>query len=79
MSARIVRVRLVPSDPYKVMRGRAVFIWSGEHRLWWRPHYAGYTSKIEEAGIYTFEDAFAHTRHCGPEKKIVFELAGADS
>ena len=33
------------------------YIWSFEHNKWWAPHSIGYTSNIDEAGIYTFEDA----------------------
>lgn len=32
-------------------------IWSNEHRAWWRPHRAGYTQCIQQAGIYSGKDA----------------------
>lgn len=32
-------------------------IWSNEHKMWWRPKSAGYTSKPEEAGRYYWEEA----------------------
>lgn len=54
--------------------GKSVHIWSGEHRAYWRPHSAGYTTEVERAGTYDFMDAYYRTRHCGPEKKIVYEL-----
>lgn len=47
-----------------------VMIWSGEHRMWWRPEGKGYTAKSAVAGRYTREDAESRTSHCGPEKKI---------
>lgn len=52
----------------------ATRIWSDEHQAWWRPNGAGYTLLIEEAGVYTFSDAYHATRHAGPEKKIQFLL-----
>jgi hypothetical protein len=32
-------------------------IWSNEHRAWWRPNNAGYTTKFEATGRYSREDA----------------------
>jgi hypothetical protein len=32
-------------------------IWSNEHRAWWRPGRAGYTTKLEAAGRYSREEA----------------------
>lgn len=55
-----------------LMQGKQVRIWSGEHSAWWRPERAGYTVHIESAGIYDFDDAYAATEHCGPEKRIVY-------
>lgn len=54
------------------MLGKQVFIWSCEHMAWWRPERSGYTIHIEAAGVYSFEEAWSATFHCGPEKKIVF-------
>jgi len=28
------------------------YIWSNEHRAWWRPNELGYTPLIGEAGVY---------------------------
>lgn len=56
------------------MADHAVLIWSDEHQAWWRPKCQGYTTHRTYAGIYAFEDAWAATRHCGPEKQIVFEV-----
>lgn len=52
--------------------GRRVLIWSKEHATWWRPESAGYTQDADEAGVYDFADAWDRTKHCGPEKGIVF-------
>lgn len=32
-------------------------IWSNEHRAWWRPKRAGYTARVDEAGIYKADEA----------------------
>jgi hypothetical protein len=56
------------------LSGKLVVIWSGEHGLWWRANASGYTSKSAFAGVYRFEDAWSHTHHCGPEKRISFEV-----
>ncbi len=60
------------------MAGKRVRIWSGEHGLWWRPEASGYTRVLTAAGIYSFEDAWSHTSHCGPEKRIVFHEVSAN-
>ena len=31
----------------------AYFIWSNEHRAWWRPNSCGYTDNLAEAGTYS--------------------------
>jgi putative component of membrane protein insertase Oxa1/YidC/SpoIIIJ protein YidD len=49
-------------------------VYSGEHRLYWRPKCSGYTSSALEAGIFTFWAAYAATSHCGPEKEIGYEM-----
>lgn len=47
-----------------------VAIWSGEHRMWWRSNYSGYTRAPEAIGRYTMQEAIDATHHCGPEKQI---------
>lgn len=32
-------------------------VWSNEHRAWWRPNSQGYAKSIEDAGVYTREEA----------------------
>lgn len=50
-----------------------VRIWSAEHNAWWRAEGKGYTLQRDEAGVYDLNDAWAHIRHLGPEKKVVME------
>lgn len=52
----------------------AVRIWSGEHRAWWRPSGAGYTTELAAAGVYGLRQAYEATRHCGPEKRIRYHV-----
>lgn len=48
-------------------------IYSGEHRAYWGQEYCGY-HYLENAGSYRFKDAWEHSKHCGPEKKIVYRI-----
>lgn len=51
-----------------------VHIWSREHAPWgwWRHNGAGYTGRIEDAGLYSFADALRYAGHCDPSKGIEF-------
>lgn len=55
--------------------GATVRIWSGEHAAWWRAEGVGYTGDVKQAGLYSFEDAWSWSSHCGPEKRISYEIA----
>jgi hypothetical protein len=59
---------------FSPLRGKTVLIWSGEHNAYWGPERRGYYDK-PQAGRYTFLNAHLSTRHCGPEKRIAYELA----
>jgi hypothetical protein len=39
---------------------------------WWRKDSKGYTDNILEAGIYTAQEAWKTSGHCGPEKRIFY-------
>lgn len=62
----------------KALADKHVRIWSNEHRAWWRPEGCGYTTNVNEAGIYTFKDAFDCTSDCGPEKGIEYYVCEAE-
>ncbi len=51
-----------------------VRIWSDQWGAYWRSGRCGYTYKIAEAGIYTLEEAYDASGHCGLEKHIEFEI-----
>jgi len=51
-----------------------VYIWSGQWGSYWRPNRAGYTYNKSDAGIYTLDDAYDASGHCGPEKHIEYEF-----
>jgi hypothetical protein len=34
------------------------YIWSIEHNAWWKPNGYGYTTDINQAGIYNQEEAY---------------------
>ena len=53
----------------------SVYIYSDEqcHQAYWRPNGSGYTNRIGAVGIFTGEDAWKKTKHCGDEKHIEYE------
>lgn len=40
-----------------IKKDPAWLIWSNEHGLWWKPNQRGYTQRVEEAGLYTLDEA----------------------
>lgn len=58
-------------------RTRRVRIWSAEHGAFWSPGGNGYTVFGAQAGDWDFADAYARTKHCGPEKKIAYYAIAA--
>jgi len=57
---------------YRAWKGKDVVIWSGQWESYWRPDGFGYTKDLDQAGIWTFEQAFKRTCGCGPEKRIEY-------
>jgi hypothetical protein len=64
------------------IREKRVLIWSGQHGQYWGQNRCGYTPyqpgmappNHSEAGIYKLQEALEATWHCGPEKRITFEV-----
>ena len=52
-----------------------VYIWSGEHNAYWRPDSAGYTVRIQSAGLYSRAEAERILASAGPEKRLEIEAA----
>jgi hypothetical protein len=69
------RTKLEDITPAKLEHGGdvPVRIWSGEHHAYWRPGGSGYVACPCGAGLFALRDAYARTKHCGPEKRISFE------
>lgn len=57
--------------PEKLTRFTKVYIRSNQWGAYWRPEGRGYTTKIDEAGVYPIDDAWERVKTCGPEKRIV--------
>lgn len=55
-------------------KGKKVYIWSGQWNSYWRENGAGYTTKVNDVGIYDIEDAWNRVSHVGLEKRISFEF-----
>lgn len=72
MRISLNEIKLNP-DLKKGMHGKPVFIWSNEHKMWWKPNAAGYTDDRSMAGVYKFEEALSASFHAGPEKEIWYE------
>lgn len=39
------------------MKTDRYLIWSHEHNAWWGPNQSGYTTDVEQAGRYSFDEA----------------------
>jgi hypothetical protein len=70
------RLTDLKGDPARraLLGNKRVRIWSGEWGMYWRPNYSGYTRDGLEAGVFDFDEAWLHTSHCGPEKRIEFRI-----
>jgi hypothetical protein len=84
-NARSLRIFQRRPEKLANYENNLVRIWSEEHFAWWRigtgadGRYAGggYTDQKASAGMLPLRDAFALTRHCGPEKEIWFAFVPA--
>ncbi len=57
-----------------LVRAPKVWIWSGQWMAWWRPEASGYTDETDRAGVYTGAKALEIGSHCGPEKKLAYDI-----
>ena len=57
-------------------RVNVVYIWSNEHKAWWKPHELGYTKNIDEAGEYDRKYAQKLINRCVPgEEEMISKRA----
>ena len=70
---RVSLERILDESEFK-NKYKNVRIYSGEWGMYWRSK-SGYTNNKDEAQIFTIEEALNLSSHCGPEKKIKYELA----
>ena len=71
----LTRIKRWPSLKEK-WKNSQVRIWSGEHEAYWGENSRGYTEQGLKAGVYSFEEAYAITKHCCDKKKIMYVLHG---
>ena len=62
-------IRINPSIKIKIKKEVSMYlIWSFEHNAWWAPYSMGYRDSVEEAGLYTKDQAERicrdANRHC---------------
>ena len=69
------RVKRYKDGSFKRKGKGKVRIWSGEYQAYWRQS-GGYVDdwEVVDPGIFTLEEAYGRTSHCGPEKEIFFEF-----
>jgi len=69
-----ITLEQIRSGAAKIALDAKVRIYSREHHAWWRANGSGYAEDIADAGIYTFQDAWGRSSHCGPEKQIEYDI-----
>ncbi len=62
------------ADYLKKHGEKPVRIFSRQWGAYWRSGRAGYAYQRDEAGTYTFTEAFDATSHCGEEKGIYYDF-----
>jgi hypothetical protein len=75
--SNIIEYRNWRSNMEKIVsdnKGKKVYIWSGQWNAYWCANGCGYTTKLNDVGVYDIEDAWRRTSHVGLEKRISFEL-----
>ncbi len=56
------------------LREKYVRIYSGEYSAYWRTGNCGYTEDVDQACIYSFNDALNASAGCGEEKRIQYRV-----
>jgi len=56
------------SKDYYILDARSCV---GNCALWWRPNAAGYTCELDDAGLYTLEDASSNSAHHIPVHRSI--------
>lgn len=59
------------SDNAAPVRPDYCFIWSNEHKAWWKPGSCGYTTDMTKAGLYTRENALTICRNAIPSSLYI--------
>lgn len=59
-------------NPERLKEFNKVFIYTLQHRGYWRANGKGYTQYNYEAGVYTILEAYDRTKHCDSSKGIKF-------
>ena len=49
------------------------YIWSNEHKAWWRPNSRGYTNHVSAAGEYSLKEALTI---CSSGRSMNFKATG---
>lgn len=74
-----ISLETLKNGPQGTIQGsRKCLIWAGDGGCYWKENCCGYTG-LAEAGIFSFEDAYNVSHHCGPEKGIEYHFLVAAS
>jgi hypothetical protein len=63
-----------PALKAQIVEASKVRIYCGQHMAYWRTKAHGYTDDPEQAVIFPGHEAYANSKHCGPEKQVSYEI-----